>query len=148
MERLVRRTEFERLRDLREKVIREDIKLTKRKALASVRVTKAVPIENSLGYDLKLHVKVNTETGEKTICVVASGVGPICRLDVDGHEHGASGRSHKHALQSERCPDGNLPCGVRKMDGVSGSDIVTLFGEFCKLANIQFLGRFDTSDID
>ena len=62
-----------------------------------------IEIQNSLGASLKLNISYNPEVGSKTFNVTASGVGPICRLDVDGPAHRPVGRSHKHSLQTERC---------------------------------------------
>ncbi|HXJ22691.1 MAG TPA: hypothetical protein VMT03_20910 [Polyangia bacterium] len=88
------RSDFERLRDLPGKVIRADIKFSQRKQAAGF-FADAIEVENSLGISLKLNVRFDPEIGSKTVSVVAMGVGPICRLDVDGPPHRPAGRSHK-----------------------------------------------------
>jgi hypothetical protein len=83
-------------------------------------------------------------TGEwvakRTVNVYALGTGPICRLDVDGTRHGEAGRSHKHALQTERCPDRNLPDGVVARADLAGRMMREVFDELCRIADISFSG--------
>jgi hypothetical protein len=84
--------------------------------------------------------------GSKTINVHVPGLGPICRLDVDGPAHRPAGRSHKHSLQNERCPDRNLPDGVIDRPDLAGSTLRQVFTEFCRIADIKHLGQLDTPD--
>ncbi len=78
------RTDFETLRDLPGKVIATDIKFSRRQATAPALVAEGIVIENDGGMELKLNITFNPEVGSKTFNVHAVGVGPVCRLDVDG----------------------------------------------------------------
>lgn len=134
------RTTFEALRDLSEKVISADIRFVRRAALAPVLVAEGIRIDNSSGVELVLTVSYNERVGSKTINVHVPRLGPICRLDVDGPAHRPAGRSHKHSLQNERCPDRNLPDGVIDRPDLEGSTLRQVFTEFCRIAGIEHLG--------
>jgi hypothetical protein len=139
------RTEFEAVRDIAGKVIRADIRFSKRQASAPALTAENVEIENSSGVELRLNVTYNPEVGSKSFNVHVPGVGPICRLDVDGPAHEPAGRSHKHALRHERCPDRNLPQVVDRPD-LSGRSVRDLFDVFCEMAQIVHQGAFDAPD--
>ena len=134
------RAEFEALRDLPDKVIEEDIHFSRKKNLSPLHTAEDIPIRNGLGYDLRLTIKFNPETGSRNFNVHLSGVGPICRLDVDDQAHHPAGRSHKHSLLQPTCPDQNLPF-VEDRPGESGRSIDVLFRRFCDMANIQHRGQ-------
>ena len=134
------RAEFEALRDLPDKVIEEDIRFSRKKNLSPLHTAEDIKIRNGLGYDLRLTIKFNPETGSRNFNVHISGLGPICRLDVDDQAHHPAGRTHKHSLQQPTCPDLNLPfVEDRKSD--SGRSLEVLFSRFCKLANIEHRGQ-------
>jgi hypothetical protein len=133
----VNRTEFETLRDLPDKVIRSDIRFSRRQATAPSLVAEDIVIENTGGVELRLDITFNPEVGSKTLNVHVPGVGPICRLDVDGPAHRPAGRSHKHALRSERCPDRNLPDEVVDRPDLSGGSLRESFDERCRLGKIR-----------
>lgn len=137
------RTTFEALRDLSDKAIDADIKFSKRTSLAPLLVAEGIRIENAEGVDLVMSVYFNPEVGSKTINVHVPGVGPVCRLDVDGPAHRPAGRSHKHSLQGERCPDRNLPDGVIDRQDLAGNSVKEVFDEFCRMARIAHTGQFD-----
>ena len=139
------RPEFEALRDVPDKVIQEDIRFTRKKNLSPLETAEDIRIENGRGYDLRLTLKFNAETGAKSLNVHCSGVGPICRLDVDDNPHSPAGRSHKHTLQTPECPDLNLPY-VEDRPGESGRSVEALFRRFCDTAKIQHLGQFLAPD--
>lgn len=139
------RPEFEALRDLPDKVIVEDIRFSKKKNLSPLLTAEDIRIANGLGYDLRLTIKFNPETGSRNFNIHLAGVGPICRLDVDDQAHRPAGRSHKHALQQPTCPDSNLPFAEdRAID--SGRPVEDLFRRFCRMANIQHRGQFFAPD--
>jgi hypothetical protein len=75
--------------------------------------------------------------------VHVSGLGPICRLDVDGAAHRPAGRSHKHSLVTERCPDWNLRDGVEDRPDLAGRPLAEVFAIFCAMAGIVHEGVFD-----
>lgn len=136
------RTEFEALRDLPSKRIRQDIRWTRRTALRPLLETDGIVIENTEDLELRRNLNFNPENGSKTVNVYVRGLGPICRLDVDGTRHGDAGRSHKHALREDRCPDRNLPDGVMARHELSGQSMREVFQEFCRLALIEHEGTF------
>ena len=105
----VDRKDFEALRDIPGKVIKTDIRLVPRRQTQPAMVADNIEIENSSGTVLKLNISYNPEVGSKTFNVTAVGIGPICRIDVDGTAHWPAGRSHKHSLQTERCPIATCP---------------------------------------
>ena len=140
------RPEFEVLRDLPDKVIEEDIRFSKKKNLSPLFTAEDIRIVNSLGYGIRLTIKFNPETGSRNFNVHLSGLGPICRLDVDDQAHRPAGRSHKHALQQPTCPDRNLPF-VEDRSSDSGCSLEELFRRFCRRANIQHRGQFFAPDL-
>lgn len=140
------RTEFEALRDLPGKRIREDIRFSQRRATQPSIVAEDIRIENDAGADLRLMISYNPEVGSTTINVHVPGTGPICRLDIDGHRHGSAGRCHKHSVQGERCPDRNLPDGTLDRSDLSGSSVREIFTDFCARAQIVHEGAFEPPD--
>lgn len=135
------RQEFEAVRDIPGKVIRGDIRFAQRQATAPALVAENVVIENDAGVELRLNINLNPKVGSKTFNVVVQGLGPICRLDVDGTVHRPAGRSHKHSLQTERCPDRNLSDGVVDRAELSGKSVAELFDVFCQMAQISHQGQ-------
>ena len=140
------RNEFEAIRNIPGKKIVNDIRFSKRAAAAPALVADGISIENAAGVDLRLSITVNPEIGSKTFNVHIPGVGPICRLDVDGTIHRPAGRSHKHSLQTDRCPDRNLSDGVVDRAELSGKGVRDLFAEFCATAHISHTGAFVAPD--
>jgi len=135
------RTEFEALRDLPGKRIEGEIRLIRSKQ-TSPHLTAEVAIENSAGQELRMNMRYNPETGGSTLNVSVVGVGPICRLDVDAHDHPPAGRQHKHALQRETCsnPGQNLRHGVAARPDLAGASFRRVFEEFCRIAGITHVG--------
>ena len=140
MDRLI----FERLRDLTGKEIRGDIRFVSREALRPF-LTAEIAIENDENYGLRLSMRFNTDDYSKTFNVHAPGVGPICRLDVDGHNHPPSGRQHKHGVVTDRCTDNNLPTANPRPD-LAGKSMRECFVEFCRMAQIHHVGQFFAPD--
>lgn len=105
-------------------------------------------IENSASADLRLSITYNPEVGSKTfnVHVHVQGLGPICRLDVDGTPHRPAGRSHKHSLKCNRCPDRDLPDGVVDRPDSSGKSIRELFAIFCEMGRISHQGELFAPD--
>jgi hypothetical protein len=144
----VDRKTFEALRDLPGKRIREDIRFIASRAIRPLVIAEDVRIQNEHGIDLRLTIKYNPEVGASTFNVHVPGIGPICRLDVDGPPHRPLGRSHKHAMQNEECPRRNLPDGVTDLPGLSGKSVPDLFAAFCEMASIQHAGVFFAPDLE
>lgn len=137
------RPSFEALRDLPGKTIHGDIRLARRAALAPLLVAEGIRIEAGGDTELLMSVHYNPEVGAKTVNVHVPGLGPICRLDVDGPAHRPAGRSHKHALQTPRCPERNIPAAVIDRPDLSGRSIRDVFEVFCSMAKITHNGRFE-----
>jgi hypothetical protein len=109
-------------------------------------VAEGIRIENAEGVELVLTISYNEVVGAKTLNVHVPGVGPICRLDVDGNAHRPAGRSHKHSLREERCPDRNLPDAIIDRPELAGSSLRAVFTDFCRMANITHLGHIEAPD--
>jgi hypothetical protein len=137
------RLEFEALRDLPDKVIRDSIRLTQKHATRPLQTAERISIENSSGYSLVMNVNFNPETGSKGINVSLSGEGAICRLDVDGTNHGFAGRSHKHSVQDEQSVRRSLRDGVVPRSDLSGKPLRDVFRDFCERAKITFEGELE-----
>lgn len=135
------RKDFEALRDLPDKIIRSDIKFSQKRQTSPAMTADGIEIENSAGIALRLNLTFNPDADSKTINVSAMGVGPICRLDVDGPVHEPVGRSHKHSLRTDRCAGMNLP-GVTERSDLAGRSLQDLFVVFCEMAKIEHIGTF------
>ena len=134
------RGEFEVLRDLPNKEIHGDIVL-KRANNSDYLEAEKVLIGNALKVEALMTVRWNPETDAKTINVHVVGVGPICRLDVDGQVHPPAGRHHKHSLVLSSCPETNLKRGVHDRDDLAGKSIEEVFKEFCRISSIEHNGK-------
>lgn len=141
------RLEFEALRDLPGKVIRDSVRLTQKQAFRPLMTAERIPIENSAGYPLVVNINFNPETGSKGINVTLIGEGPICRLDVDGTSHGTAGRSHKHSVQDEHSIRRSLRDAVIPRSDLSGKSLREVFGDFCDKAQISFTGDLDYEEV-
>ncbi len=140
------RRDFEYLRDLSGKSITGNITFKKSKNTSPALRAEDIVINNAAGVERLLDINWNPKRGSKTFNVTCAGVGPICRLDVDGPPHRPAGQSHKHSLKTPRCPDENLPLDVADMPAYSGRGLRELFDEFCRNASITFTGSFEAPD--
>ncbi len=105
------REQFERLRDLPGKTIRGDIRLVRSRAVSPLLIAEGIRIDNSQGVDARLTISYNPEVGSKSFNVHVPGIGPICRLDVDGPP--SPGRSEPQALAARRTLSGTQSAGWR-----------------------------------
>ena len=110
------RNDFELLRNLPGKVISADVEFVVRTDSRPNLTFEQVRVENDLGYDVTLNGTYKPLIPSVTINFVIRGVGPICRIDVNGPKHGDAGRTHKHDLREEECPRRNLPHAVPRPD--------------------------------
>jgi hypothetical protein len=136
------RATFLVLRDLPGKAILMDIRFVARQATRPLLTSDELRVENSRGVDARLNITHNPQVGSTTFNIHVPGTGPICRFDVDGTPHRPAGKTHKHSLQTEECPDRNLPDGVIDMPEWSGRPIQELFEAFCGMAKIEHHGAF------
>lgn len=134
------RDDFERLRDLPGKRIVGDVCLTQRNDISAAWEAKDIPILNIDGVDARLTLQLVSETGAKTLNVKVTGVGPICRLEVDSRPHRPAGRSHKHALHTPDCPRENLKRHVIDRSDLNGRSLNEVFDAFCQMAHIVHEG--------
>ena len=141
------RNEFEALRDLPGKVIRQDIRLSRRAPLKPAMSAEGIRIESEASVELLLSITHNPEIGGKTFNVHVRGGKAICRLDVDGTPHRPCGRSHKHSLQSSRCLERNLP-HAEDLPDLSGSTLTEAFQAFCAMAHVTHEGDFHVPDAE
>jgi hypothetical protein len=132
------RAEFQALLRSPGKRISEPVELAPHASQPRKLVAQAT-IRDVYGREAVMHVTFDTRTLSKTINVVVNGVGPICRLDVDGARHRTEGRNHKHDLRTERCPERNLPEAVACPE-LSGQSIEDVFIAFCLEAGILNAG--------
>lgn len=140
------RLQFEAIRNVPGKHIRGDIRFAKRAATSPALVADGIVIESDGSIELRLSISFNPQVGSKTFNVHVPGVGPICRLDVDGPAHRPAGRSHNHSLQNDHCPDNNLPDGVVDNPTLAGKSVRDLFATFCAMAHIVHTGTLHTPD--
>lgn len=140
------RVQFERLRDLDGKVIQVDIRLLEREEHRPFLSADEIRIENTLGHEAKLNIRYNPRRGSTTFNVCVTGIGPICRLDVNGTVHGKCGRTHKHFLLTPLCPENSLHDGVEARSELEGQSVKALFTTFCTMARIRHDGNFILPD--
>jgi hypothetical protein len=136
------RIEFEELRDLSDKTIVSDIEFLPSKSVSTT-LTFEVPVSNSTGYDLILNGSYMPDIPKLKLNFSIKGIGPICRIEVNGPLHRDAGRTHKHELHHESCPRQNLPNAIARPDldlsRLSPKDIWSLL---CEEANIVHVGVF------
>lgn len=135
------RQEFEQLRDLPGKRITADIVFSSHSKAGPNRVFEQVQVENSLELDVVLNGTYKPDIPSITFNFVIRGVGPICRIDVNGTIHGAAGRTHKHDLQRDSDPRTNLPDVVPRPDLV-GKSPREVWEILCKQAGMIHTGNF------
>lgn len=136
------RIEFEELRNLPGKIIRDDIVFNVTSATGSqTKVVGPLRVENSLGIDLFLNGAYRPWEDGVTYNFAVDKVGPICRVDVNGTNHQTQGRTHKHSLTKETDPKNNLPEAVARPE-LSSMTAKQVWDVLCKEANIIHEGSF------
>lgn len=80
--------------------------------------------------------------GKTKYNISVQDLGPVCRIDVNGQNHGDVGRTHKHALTAPTDPDDNLPMAVARPD-LNGLTPREIFDRLCQQANITMQGIFN-----
>jgi hypothetical protein len=136
------RADFLQLRDLPGKQISEDISFEESEDLRPNLEFRNVRIQNALGLDVRLNGTYRPGIPAVTLNVAVRGVGPICRIDVNGTIHEKLGRTHKHALRRESCPRKNLPFAERRED-LESLSVRDIWERFCEEAGIVHSGDFN-----
>jgi hypothetical protein len=141
------RTDFEQLRDLPGKTIPVDIRFSAKRETSPNWTFENVPVINTLGWEIILNGTYKPHIPSITFNFVQKGVGPICRLDVNGTVHPGAGRSHKHDLQQEtdQKPSRNLPHAIPRNE-LSQKPVREIWEMLCKQANIIHNGVFYAPD--
>lgn len=135
------RIEFETLRDLPGKTISSDIIYIKKPDYGGNLAFSQISVENDTGWDVLLNGTYKPEIPTITFNFVVRGIGPICRVCVNGSFHGTSGRTHKHSLRDPNDPRSNLPTALPRPD-LDGKTVVEVWETLCLEANIKHTGKF------
>jgi hypothetical protein len=135
------RQEFEHLRALPGKRITADLSWSSPRDGKPNWIFDEVVVENSADLDVVLNGTYKPNIPAVTFNFVLRGVGPICRIDVNGTIHGNAGRTHKHDLRRETCPRDNLPNASSRSD-LDGKTAREIWNELCELAHIEHAGKF------
>lgn len=142
------RTEFEALRDLRAKTIEGDVCLALSPRTEPLLTADDIAIRNSVGVDLLLNATYLPRRKAFKINVHVRGIGPICRVEVNGPEHPGATRTHKHALKTSRCPGRNLHHDVQARPDLKGQSLRDVWRRFCDAAAITHRGELICEGID
>jgi len=139
------RNEFEALRNLPDKRIAEDIRFEVKQPTRPLMTFEGVVVENSLNYDVVLNGTYNPDIPSVKFNFVLRGIGPICRVCMNGKIHKPAGRTHKHDLRKDSDPANNLPTAVERPDLV-GKSAKEVWDILLHQANIQHTGAFVDPD--
>ncbi len=133
------RSAFERFRDLPDKEIADDIVFKKENVNAMS--FDNIKVLNSMGIDLLLNGKYKPNIPSIRFNFYVRGIGPICRIEVNGSVHGESGRTHKHSLHKASCPRRNLPYTEPRAD-LENRNSEEVWQIVCKQSKINHRGNF------
>lgn len=133
--------EFNQLRQLAGKEIHADIVFVPVKRLKEHIVAfDGATVSNSMNLPVVVGGQYNRKTKRLTLYFTLEGRGQICRICVNGAEHGDVGRTHKHELTAAKdC--GELPHAVRRAD-LDGKTPRQVWDIVCRNAHIQHTGSF------
>jgi hypothetical protein len=129
------RFEFEQIRDLPGKRIEGDLMFAQKIGSRPCYVVGNVPVENAIGLDLVLDGIYTAPIKKLIFNFRVRGVGPICRVCVNGRFHDKVGRTHKHHLVGERDPAVNLPNAEGRPD-LRKKTVLEIWNILCDQANI------------
>lgn len=141
------RHKFQALRDIEAKEISEDIKFEPKRLGDSSMAFSDVQVQNGLDVTVILSGRYNPRIPSLTFNFYVPGIGPICRLDVNGQNHKDVGRYHKHDLRRDSDPRNNLPSAIQR-DDLKGMAIKDIWEMLCEQANIKHTGRFFAPDYE
>lgn len=132
------RAEFEQLRNLPDKEIKNDIVFHDENP--STLAFNDVMVSNSLGIELILNGVIKPDIPAYKFNFSVRGVGAICRVEVNSTIHKEAGRTHKHELRYESCPRQNLPYAVARPD-LEGMSLEEIWKTICTQALIKHSGK-------
>jgi hypothetical protein len=135
------RNEFEQLRNLPGKRITGDIVFTAPRDGKPNLVFDQVVVANDLQWDVLLNGTYKPGIPAVSFNFVIRGLGPVCRIEVNGPIHGDAGRTHKHDLRSADDPRLNLPNAVARTD-LEGRSAREVWEMLYQQANIIHEGTF------
>ena len=135
------RMQFAQLRDLPNKAIQADIEFKNVPGASPNLVFDNIAVDNSQDWDVVVNGTYKPDIPSVTFNFVLRGVGPICRLDVNGTLHGDAGRTHKYDLREEDDTRLNLPHVATRPD-LADKTAREVWEVLCQQANIQHSGRF------
>lgn len=98
------RNEFDALRNLRGKAIDGDVKFRADSRGSQVMRVKRIEVQNAIGWPVSIDAHYDPRFPKFVLNFSIDGIGPICRVCVNGTEHKDVGRFHKHELREESDP--------------------------------------------
>src|SRR5207253_450862 len=110
------RQEFEELRDLPDKTIVDDIVFTPNRQISTTLGVEHIQVINSLGLEVLLNASYIPDIPSVKFNFHVTGVGAICRLEVNGAVHKPAGRTHKHSVRTDSCVRKHLPFADARPD--------------------------------
>lgn len=131
--------EFETLRKLEGKRIEGDVQLRPDPSGGRVMRAKDVIVHNEIGWPVAVDIHYDPRFPKLVVNFSVDGVGPICRVCVNGTAHKTVGRHHKHTLRAESDPSQNLPHAVTRPD-YSTLPLEQVWNLICREANIAHNG--------
>jgi hypothetical protein len=134
------RKEFEKLRDLPGKRIIGDLVFSAPETASPILLFDSIRVENDLNVELRLNGRFNPFLPSITYNFRVMGLGPICRVEVNGTMHRGA-RTHKHSLVNEDDPRLNLPNTIARPD-LEGKTARAVWLILCVQANIEHEGLF------
>lgn len=135
------RNEFEAIRNTRGKIIEVDVKFVQADKIGNVFKAKDIELKNNLGKRITLDGTYDKRMPKLIFNFSVDGVGPVCRLCVNGTEHLNSGRTHQHELMNEQDPINNLPAAI-PYPKLENADPKAIWRWLCQAANITHTGVF------
>ncbi len=138
------RDEFERLRDLPNKMISSDIEFTPTGSNPDV-LKFEEKIDNPLGLEIIVTGNYKKMIPSLTFNFHVTGVGAICRFDINGKLHPDANtlklaRTHKHSLQTDSCPKDNLPYAIERNFDLVTQTVIDIWKQICFEASINHNG--------
>jgi hypothetical protein len=140
---LMNRQQFEQLRNLTGKRITVDIEFQEDAKTIPNLVFGGVKVENTGGLEIVLNGTYRPQIGSVTYNFVQVGIGPVCRIDVNGTIHGSAGRTHKHEMRQESdCSSRkNLPYAFARPELIDMTPR-GVWELLCEEARIAHMGNF------